>query len=157
MGYYVNIVAADFGIPRKKWNAAFEAVAELNEYDGLKTGGRWGGGKQQERWFAWMDADYPAKARQKAESGDVPHPLMYVFERLGFEWEITAPEGEDEELRLVNYDSKTGGEDHFLEAVAHFVTPGSFLEWRGEEGELWIQRFNGETMTVLEGRIVYDL
>lgn len=104
-----------------------------------------------------MDADYPAKARQKAESGDVPHPLMYVFERLGFEWEITAPEGEDEELRLVNYDSKTGGEDHFLEAVAHFVTPGSFLEWRGEEGELWIQRFNGETMTVLEGRIVYDL
>ena len=48
MGYYVNIVAADFGIPRKKWDAAFEAVAELNEHDELKTGGRWGGGKQAE-------------------------------------------------------------------------------------------------------------
>lgn len=40
---------------------------------------------------------------------------------------------------LTGYDSKTGQEDLFVAAAAQFVKPGSFLQWKGEEGERWRQ------------------
>lgn len=157
MGYYVTLTDADFGIPEKNWDAAFEAVCELNKHDELKTGGRWSKGKQEEVWFAWMDPDYPAKALAEYEEKKLPHPLVWVFQQLGFDWEL-APElhVEGDEFRLNSYDSKTGAEDHFLEAVAPFVRPDSWLEWRGEEGEMWRQEFDGKTVVTREGRVIYD-
>lgn len=152
MGYYVTLIGADFGIPEKNWDAAFAAVCELNEHDELKTGG-----SVNEKWFAWMDADYPTKALEEWQQRKLPHPLAWVFQELGFDWEI-APElhVEGDEFGLRGYDQKTGAEDDFLEAVAPFVRPGSYLEWRGEEGEMWRQEFDGEKLVTKEGRVVYD-
>ncbi len=150
MGYYVTLTGADFRIPEEKWTDAFNAVAELNEHDELKTGGRWSGGKPQEVWFAWMSADYPADAVQAWKDGDVSSPLAFVFNQLGFE--VAVLEGY---LHLENYDSKAGAEDLFLEAVAPFVTPGSWIEWSGEDGEAWRQDFDGKSMKVKQGRMVF--
>lgn len=153
MGYYVTLTDADWGIPEEKWDAAFQALVELNKRDDLKTGGRWSGGKRVEKWFAWMDTDYPEKALAEYEEKKLPHPLVWVFQELGFDWETGL---DDEEFRLTYYDSKAGGEDHFLAAVAPFVRPGSYLEWRGEDGEMWRQEFDGEIYVTKEGRVVYD-
>ena len=153
MGYYVNIVAADFGIPKENWDAAFEAVCELNKHDELKTGGSFGPNGQTEIWFAWMPKDYPAEALAQYKEKKLPHPLVWVFQQLGFDWEFD-PDTDD--FRLTNYDSKTGAEDHFLDAIAPFVRPGSTLEWRGEEGEMWIEKYDGKTVSRFDGRVVYD-
>jgi len=150
MGYYVTLTGADFRIPKSRWTAAFNAVAELNEHDELKTGGSWSGGEQKEVWFAWMAADYPADAVQAWKDGDVTHPLVFVFKQLGFEVAVL-----EDYMYLEAYDNKTGAEDHFLEAVAPFVTPGSWIEWRGEDAEMWRQDFDGKSMKVKEGRVVF--
>lgn len=150
MGYYVTLTGADFRIPELKWTPAFESCVALNKRDDLKTGGSWGPDGQTEKWFAWMPKDYPADAVQAWKDGDVSHPLVFVFKQLGFE--VAVLEGY---LHLEQYDNKTGAEDYFLEAVAPFVTPGSWIEWRGEDGEVWRQEFDGQYMKVKQGRVVF--
>jgi hypothetical protein len=60
-----------------------------------------------------------------------------VFNLLGFETDTESYDGEY--VGLTYYDSKMGSEDIFIEAVAPFVADGSYLSWRGEEGERWRQ------------------
>lgn len=150
MGYYVTLTGADFRIPEAKWTDAFNSVAELNQYDDLKNGGSFGPDGQTEKWFAWMPKDYPADAVQAWKDGDVSHPLFFVFKQLGFELTVL-----DGYMHLEAYDSKAGDEDHFLDAVAAFVTPGSWIEWRGEDDTMWRQEFDGKSMKVKEGRVVF--
>jgi len=151
MGYYVRLEAADFGIPKENWDAAFEALTELNKRDDLKTGGSWGPNGKTEVWFAWMPKDYPTDALSEYKEKGLPHPLVWVFQQLGFDWEVN-----DEGFWLTYYDSKAGNEDAFLDAVAPYVRPGSTLEWSGEDGERWLERFDGQTVERFEGKIVYD-
>lgn len=152
MGYYVTLESANFRIRECKLEPAWEAVAKLNEKDDLKSGGSWSGGKRKEVWFSWMEADYPEKALESAKKGECSHPLEYVFSHLGFE----TTRDEHGGLCLHWYDSKIGDEEQFLRAVAPFVEPGSFLEWRGEDGCMWRHEFDGEVMTYKAGRVVYD-
>jgi len=130
MGYNVMLTGSDFKVEKDKLDALFEALKELNKRDDLKTGGAYSGGKQIEIYFAWMSADYDKTSRDAA----------HIFEQLGFTVETDA-EGN---LTLEAYDSKAGAEDDFLAAAAPFVTPGSYLEWEGEDGERWRQEFDGE-------------
>lgn len=132
MGYNVMITGADFTIPEENLPAAFEAMKALNKRDDLKTGGAYSGGKQTEIWFAWMSPNYDETCKDAAA----------IFEELGFEVVEDTVDGR-QVLRIEGYDSKTGAEDHFLAAVAPFVTPGSYLEWEGEDGSRWRQEFGG--------------
>jgi len=116
-------------------------------FDELKTGG-----DGTNVWFAWMDANYPEQALHDWEQLRFPHPLVFVLQQLGFDWEL----GTDECLCLTHYDSKSGAEDLFLEAVAPFVQAGSYLEWRGEDGSMWLQEFDGKSMSTKEGKTVYE-
>lgn len=152
MGYNITLENANFRIRECKLDQAWEVVAALNKRDDLKSGGSWSGGEKKECWFSWMDADYPTKALEAFERKECSHPLEYVFSQLGFD--TTRDEGKG--LRLHWYDSKTGDEEIFLDAVAPFVEPGSFLEWSGEDGLRWRHEFNGEVMIYKAGRVVYD-
>lgn len=156
MGYYVTLIASDFAIPEDRWDEAFEALVELNKHDELKTGGRIAGGGEVEKWFAWMDPDYPKLAREQVAEGKFEHPLIAVFDQLGFDWSIDELAHRPASLSLDGYYDKTGGEDCFLEAVAPFVVAGSYLDWRGEDDLYWRHKFNGETMETVEGRVVFD-
>lgn len=147
MGYYVNIEDADFVIPVENLDAAYQAMCDLNKRDELKTGGSWGPREdgtygQIAKFFAWMDADYPSKCK---DAGDVLDALGFVTE-----------EAANGDLHIWGYDSKTGNEEHFLDAIAPFVKPGSFLEWRGEDGYMWREDYDGETRQIRQGRVVYD-
>lgn len=147
MGYYVNITDANFIIPPENLGEAYRALCALNAHDELKTGGSWGplpdgSYGQKEKWFAWMDANYPETCKD-AEA---------IFTALRFETDSNPDDG----LTLLGYDSKAGGEEHFLEAVAPFVKPGSYLEWRGEGGEVWREEYDGRTRRILRGRILWE-
>lgn len=153
MGYYVNTTGGEFVVPAENILAAYAAVCALNDHDELKWGGSYGGGgidksaprpagmdHHPARWFSWMPADYPNKCGTLCE----------VFQTLGFDVIEDA-----QELRVVSYDSKTGQEEIFLEAIAPFCTEDSFFEWRGEDGAQWRHTVRAGELLVWESEVVY--
>lgn len=136
MGYYVNITEANFTIPKQNLEAAYKAMCALNDNDDAKTGGMWGGDSidrnsprpegmtyHPARWFAWMPSNYP----------EVCPDTKSVLDQLGFDVAVA----DDGSLSIVGYDSKIGSEELFIEALAAFVADGSFICWRGEDGDEW--------------------
>jgi hypothetical protein len=145
MGYYVSISGCEITIPKRRHCAAHAALCDLNKRDELKQGGSWGGSDDAtkprppgleyhpSRWFSWMDANYPDKC----------HTLEAVLQEVGFEVVLNEA-GDIIDLR---YDSKTGQEELFLEALAPFVKAGSYIEWQGEEQDTrWRHEFDGSRM-----------
>jgi hypothetical protein len=152
MGYNVTTIGVDLTIPADKLDDAVKALKELNQRDDLKTGGAWGpikdgegnviGNGQIECWFAWMDSDYDKKL----------HTVPDIMNAVGFtDSEILA----DGSFELGWYDSKTGGEEHFLRALAPFVNEGSHVDFEGEDGTYWRYLFKGGEMRTQTGTITY--
>jgi len=57
----------------------------------------------------------------------------------------------DEVLQVL----KDLNEDVFTAAVAQFVEDGSFLDWRGEDGQLWREVVTAGKIVTLEGMVEY--
>jgi hypothetical protein len=155
MGYYVRGTGS-FVIKEDDLGHAYDALCALNQQDSLKYGGSWGGsGVSQDdprpegmtyhpaRWFSWLDANYPAKCPN----------LDAILSELGFDFSVTR-NGDTLAYRL-NYDSKIGQEDLFLEALAPFIQLGS-IEWTGEDGVMWMNEFVSGSYETKRGRVVYE-
>lgn len=142
MGYYVVLEDSDWRIPESE--EVLNVLKDLNKLDHLKTGGSWEGGKQTRRWFAWMPENYDETVKSVAE----------VFNLLGFETDTESYDGEY--VGLTYYNSKTGSEDIFIEAVAPFVADGSYLSWRGEEGERWRHEVRNGKLVTLSATTVWS-
>lgn len=134
MGYYVNIVDCDIHIPHDRLGKAYQAMCDLNKRDDLKRGGSYSADGPRERWFSWMDPNYPETCADAEE----------VLKALGFGVET------DEEGNIVHlsYDSKIGQEELFLIAIAPWVRHGSYIDWVGEDNTRWRYSFeDGEFHT----------
>ncbi len=153
MGYFVCITDGAFTVPKENESAAYAAVCALNQRDDLKSGGMWGGDDDATtprpagldyhpgRWFSWMDPNYPAKCATLAE----------VFQQLGF----SVVEDADG-VHICGYDSKIGQETLFLAAIAPYCVRSSWLEWRGECGEMWRHTISGTgALLCWEGETVF--
>ena len=125
MGYYINTTSEqDFLLPKENFDAAYKAMCELNKHDDLKRGGTGAfGSEDRQVWFSWMHENYP----------EVCEDLFEIFDHLGFDY---TKDG-DGNIDSLSYDNKQGAEEVFLAAIAPFVKDGSFMTWRGEDGELW--------------------
>lgn len=143
MGYYVNILESNFTIKKYNYEDAYNAVCELNRCDDLKRGGRYGGSptvkpadsksvsNNPDKWYSWMDWNYDETCNNLAE----------VLEMLGFEVDET-----EYGIEILSYDNKSGQEDIFLNALAPYVVPDSYIRWQGEDGELWSDVFQDGKM-----------
>lgn len=144
MGYYVSTIDVNFTIKADKSEEAYKALCELNNHNELKRGGRFPSEKKDGPhdgvWFSWMDWNYPETCPN----------LETILQQLGFETDTN--EGN---LSVWGYDSKSGNEDLFLEALAPFVEPDSYIEWRGECGAMWRNEFDGKAMTTKTGVIAW--
>jgi hypothetical protein len=161
MGYYVYQEDGMLVIEQSKFKACYEALCNLNARDDLKRGGGWGGeissdqprpegiGYHPARWFSWMDADYPFTCSN----------LLQVLQQLGFECEIADRDFNPTDVNLPAFKSgdlcnvswngeKMGQEDLFFEALAPFISNNSFIEWRGEDNEMWRWLFKDGTMVI---------
>ncbi|ALY10603.1 hypothetical protein FDH86_gp068 [Arthrobacter phage Tank] len=138
MGYNVEATAVEVTIPAAKLPEALAALKALNQRDDLKTGGSSTG----EKWFAWMDPDYDKNL----------HTVEDIMQEVGFQDNEMTAEG----FRLGWYDSKTGGEEHFLRALAPFVDEGSYVEWEGEDRAKWRNVFRGGEMLTQTGTVTYE-
>lgn len=140
MGYCVSITEADFTIPSDKGDAAFTALCALNQRDELK-GGCYYRGECVERSFKLMPTDYDKTATSLAE----------ILTMLGFDIET-----DDEGVSIVGFDGKVGDENHFIEALAPYAPAGAYLNWVGEEQEMWRQEVTTDgTIEHLVGEIIW--
>lgn len=131
MGYYIEIVKSDAKIPKNNLKTAYEKMCALNvTHHNQKRGGSWSGGKQQEKWFSWMDSNYPETCKDAQE----------IFEQMGFDTEYN----ENGDLLIVGYDNKIGQEELFLKSIEKEAI-GS-IYWCGEDGSKWSTKFFGDNI-----------
>ena len=133
MGYYVTLTEADFGIPETP-----EVLAALHEMETKFHEIKQGGSSNGEKWFSWMPDVRTLNSVQE------------VFERLGFATRL-----DEGYVWLDGYDSKTGQEDLFVAVVAPFMSDESYLQWRGEQGEVWKDVVRGGRLYVEHAEIVW--
>ena len=153
MGYYVNTIDVKVFIDSNHFRALYDALCELNQHDEWKGGGSYGGEFDQSkprpegydyhpgRWYSWMAADYPHKLFNAID----------VLKAVGFD--ITTNEYGD--IVGMSYDNKTGCEDVFLNACAPFMRSGSYIAFRGEDGEMWRYKFVGGKMYVQGSKVTW--
>lgn len=123
MSYFINATSIDFTIPAKNLPAALATMKSLNsdpDYQHRKHG------HTSESHFRYMPADYDQTVTSAAE----------VFHLLGF---TTATAGAG--LALTGHQGNLGPQEDFLGAVAHLVTPGSYIEWHLDDGDDVPMRF----------------
>lgn len=159
MGYYVHIDDSNFFISKDNFEEAFRACIALNDRDDLKKGG--GGaftlpnGEEMKyndprpegmsyhpmKWFSWMSPNYPATC----------HTLNMILEELGFDIAL------DDQGNIISlqYNNKIGSECHFLDAISPFVKSGSFINWVGEDNDLWRNEFDGKKMITKQANITW--
>lgn len=139
MGYYINFRSSNAVIKKDNLDEAYRLMCELNKRDDLKSGGSWSNGGCRQKWFSWMDADYPDKLNTAKE----------IIDELGFETFLD----DEGDLYIENYDSKTGDELHFFRAIGHLVE--GRIEWIGEDSEMWCWDFSSGELKEFDGEVVY--
>ena len=146
MGYYITLTEADAVLPLSQLDEAYRRMCELNTtHHAQKNGGRFGGPPADppgsDKWFSWMDWNYPETCACATE----------ILDRLGFEIEF-----ESGGVALHGYGSKTGQEGLFIKAIADLFPSGSYMNWRGEHGEQWRWLLGPEGFREQEARIVWE-
>lgn len=139
MGYYVQITDGSPVLPKERLDEAYARLCELNDHDEWKRGGSYGGDFEPEKWFSWMQPNYPETCAD----------VKAILEDVGYEVEYI-----NGDLAIQNYDNKHGCEDLFIWYISDLFNPGSELVWRGEDGEMWKWQFgDGQKTVVLEPTI----
>ena len=136
MGYSVTLQESSAVLPRENQDEAYARLCELNTHDEWKRGGSWKEGKQEEVWFSWMPADYPNEMKTVKE----------ILEYIGYSTDVT----EDNDLHILEYDSKTGCEDIFIWYISDLFRK-SYMEWETEDGLRYVWTFgDGKKLEVSE-------
>lgn len=129
MGYYVNYYGTIIIPSNVNEEVVVQKLKDLNHRHDLKTGGQHPKVEDpyEDTWFAWLPARYHEDENLKT--------VEDILDMLGFavtKWD--SPES-GQELR-VQYDSKTGAEEHFLQVMAQEGLEID-LEAEGEDGAKW--------------------
>ena len=128
MGYYIFLEQSTAVLAKKHQAEAYQRMCALNDTDEGKTGG-----SKDEKWFAWMDPNYP----------DTCPDAKAILTELGFFFDVN----EDGDLLFTEYDTKAGNESDFLRCIGDLLT--GEMVWRGEDHDVWRYTF-GSKMRVHE-------
>lgn len=129
MGYYVNLEDSNIFVDKKHFDAIYQKMCELNDYDDLKRGGSYGSNNvnvegeryPRDKWFSWMEHNYPETCKD----------MFDILRALDFDWFLDT----DGNLISLNYYNKTGNEDYFLQCFAGYTRDGDYLTFKGEEND----------------------
>ena len=131
MGYYIFLEQSTAVLPKGNQAEAYKRMCALNDDDEGKTGG-----SKDEKWFAWMDPNYP----------DTCADAKAILTELGFWFD----ENEDGDLLFTEYDCKMGQESEFLRCIGDLLT--GEMVWRGEDHTMFRYTFWGE-----EGEVPFKM
>lgn len=149
MGYYIEGYGC-ITVKAANTDAAFKAVCQLNADDSIKTGGQHPANQVKpadsrslgnpNKWFSWMPWNYDETCTSLAD----------VFTELDFEVTTT----DDGDIIIGSFDSKSGNETEFLDAIAPFAEPTEY-DWLGEDGSRWRDVYADGKREELTGHIIY--
>lgn len=149
MGYNIEITKANFTIDKFKIDDAYNAMCALNaKHDTKRT---MTGNVKPEGSTSISDNPNACYWFLPWNYDEVLFTAESIFEHLGF----TLYYDENGDLALHGYEFKNGSQEEFLAAVAPYVTPGSFIQWRGEDGAIWKHTFDGKVMERYDAEIVW--
>ena len=143
MSYCAEIIESNFSMKAENFDKAYKAVCELNAHDNMKSGGKFGGeptvkpadsmsvSNNPDKWFSFMAWNYD----------EICNDFIDVLKMLGFDIYLG-----DDGIDSLYYCDKVGQEDIFLDAIAPYVEPDSYLLWRGEDGTMWVYVFEDGKM-----------
>ena len=129
MGYHVEIEGAKLTIKAEVQDQVLAIWKELNssKHDHQKRGG--GGGK---KWYSWMTEDYDKNCQT---IDDILEELRFDIQRMP-----------NNDVKIVDFQSKLGQEDVFFKAIAHLIEPGQYLLWKGEDRNSFAWAFDGKKL-----------
>lgn len=148
MGYVIDLINSKFFIPAENKEAALNALFDmwLPDKDAAMSGGSFGPSGDV-KWYSWMNNSADAFRNRTIKT------LEEALDEWSYHPEINS-HGDIVDLWFDG--EKIGDENQMFKALAPFVEPGSYLDFHGEDGELWRWYFDGETMTQQFGRVVFD-
>lgn len=127
MGYNVSTMDVCFTIPAENVDQAYAEMCRANDHF-------------TERFpsFNIFDQEQCSNA-------------IEAFRNIGFDadTDITG------DIIVYGFDGKSKNEEKIFEAIAPYVEPNSYIEWRGENGEMWRNVFENGRMITQNGEIVW--
>jgi len=143
MGYCIEMTEGNFHIPAAKFGDALAAVKALILNTDAMHGGSYEGGERVERWYSWVNNAAVLESETLVDALDA--------------WRWEAYCGDSEDISLIYFrGEKLGQDDILFRALAPYVTAGSYVAMRGEDGALWRWYFDGTNCIEQEGRVVYE-
>ena len=145
MGYYVQTTASNITIP----NEAFAPICKHLLDEGIMTNYKEmsGGDSKGEKWYSWVtmsDLETALKANN----------LIEVFSMFGYQVGTDANE-KTPAITDLSYDQKSGNEIVLLRMIAPFIENDSYIDWKGESGELYRWDFYNQELIEREGVITW--
>jgi len=145
MGYYVQTTASNITIP----NEAFTPICKHLLDEGIMTNYKEmsGGDSKGEKWYSWVtmsDLETALKANN----------LIEVFTMFGYQVGTDANE-KTPAITDLSYDQKSGNEIVLLRMIAPFIENDSYIDWKGEGGELYRWEFYEQELIEREGVITW--
>lgn len=130
MGYHINLTEADFRIDAENTRDALDTIRELMADP---SADRHGYSAQSGRHFSWLNNATP-------EDWDSLQDAMA-------DWRFPVELDDDQNVVDIRFSGqKIGDENQLFDVIAPYVEDGSYLEFRGEDGDVWRLVFDDDSV-----------
>jgi hypothetical protein len=143
MGYFIHQEECEFVILKENFSRCLEAIKSLMSHTDKMTGGSWSGGVQTDRWFSWVDTESVLSAQTLVDA-------LYFWR-----WDASL-DGEGNIGDISFRGEKAGADEELMNAIAPFVKCGSYIQMRGEEGEVWRWAFKSGKVQEKYAKLVWE-
>jgi len=131
VGYEIRVTDIKFNISKEHFSSVLSAIARIPEI------------------LAWTD-------RPRLINIATKNHLSNTFDELMWPIEINT-NGDISDLRYEAPDKKLGDEAIWMEAIAPYVTSGSYIEVHGEDGDMWRWYFLGGKFYEVKPTITWNV
>ena len=145
MGYYVETTASNITIPYE----AFVPICKHLLDEGIMTNYKEmsGGDMKGDKWYSWV-------TMSELENSLKANNLIEVFTMFGYEVGTDCLE-KNPTITDLSYNQKSGNEIVLLRMIAPFIENDSYIDWKGEGGELYRWEFFEQELIEREGVITW--
>jgi hypothetical protein len=142
MGYCMEMQGCNFHIPATSFEEALSAIKSLMTDTSNMAGSCFGGGVEMGRWYAWVHTESVLQSQTLMEALEAWRWMPFI--------------NNDGDIDFISFRGEKMGQDEVLfQALAPYVTSGSYIAMRGEDGVLWRWYFQNGSCLEQEGRVVY--
>lgn len=146
MGYFVDCFDWELSIKSKQ--AAIDCARKMmDQVDANGGGAVYQGGKLVSRSYSWVSTE---NTNRLLDAGNIEG----VFREFGYAMTV------DRETGIMSLDykerEKWGDDETFWNALAGAIDDGSYLNFRGEEGELWQYSFKDGVLYEKRGVVTWE-